>query len=383
MDEVPMTPLYASETEALRVVPPATAAKGLAVVVAAQDRAAGLDALAGVLRLPAADLAAHDGLAPALAGASPVVVVCAPALMDLAQMMADGLAPTAALERWTQTTAALIADLRPYRRRVTLLDRAALSAPGPEFCAALSARLGLAVTPPAESPDLAPDVIPEPSPVLFALAQMLLGSDPRAARLAAELDAMMLIDRGNGLRDTPAALAELAFAAISGAEQARGQVAEQIALLAAERDLMADQLAVIQAGIEADIGDQAALEAELAQTRDALAAQTARADDLVRDLLALGQSEEALQAELDLAHAAVASARRAETEAQARVDEARRELAALALASDSKIRAQAARITEETKARAEAEQREAEIRASTSWRITGPMRRLVRLVRRR
>ncbi|MDT8853512.1 hypothetical protein RNZ50_00390 [Paracoccaceae bacterium Fryx2] len=231
-------------------------------------------ALRGRLAAPdgsAVALAVMPDLAAALArpGDAPVIVLHQPAETALTGAMAQGTPPSEALAAWMAATAAQLGALRRNRRRITLVEAAALT--GGEAAggvlARLAARLGHAVAPAADAaaavptpPVLSLAPAPPADPVLAALARVCLADNADAQALASELEALVL-----GPAEGPPArtegLADAAFAAhLAPGRDAGGR-------LGAERELLLDQMRHMQQQMDQAQAETDALARLLLDTR--------------------------------------------------------------------------------------------------------------------
>ncbi|MBK5928436.1 hypothetical protein [Rhodobaculum claviforme] len=308
------------------------------------DGLAGLaEAFSPVLTLVPATLAqaARDD------AAAPVLCLSPAPEVAVARALARGATLEAALEGWRAEAEALLAGVRPLRRRLTLV-LIGDAPPAPEVLAGvLGPRLGRVPEPVTEDgaarapvPDGRP-ASDTPRALLVLIAAAGLAADPGARALLAEISATAVpLSQG---QDTPCAL--------------RG--------LVELRALMAD------GGVKADLNRQiAAMAEEIAQLDAALgaaradcnrgAAETARAR---AEVTAADQQAAQLTAALDTARSQLAQAQAerddaradADAEAAARAGQADR----LGALEADRARAQAARATAEQAAAAALAQAEA------------------------
>ena len=253
-----------------------------------------ISALSGRLADPdgrAVGLAVVPDLAAALAqpGNAPVVVLHRSAGLALSDAMAQGTGPSRVLASWMAAAASQLALLRRHRRRISLVDAAALSDGRlGDVLSRLAARLGLDVIAISVTPAAA---MTDSSPLVTAVARICLADNADAQALSSELDALLL-----GAAEDPAlhpdSLADAAFDALlmlqrdTGGPQAR-----------AERALLLDHLAHMQQQMEKVQAEADALDRLLHDSRN----QAAAAEQAVQTLLA--------EAEARLAEAARVEAR--------------------------------------------------------------------------
>jgi hypothetical protein len=268
-----------------------------------------------------------------------------------AQVVAEALAD------WLGRAEALLAAFARARRRVTLLPAAAVLAAPTGAAAALAARLGLADAGLGADPAPAAAVLPPDLPAhALLMAAAVLQTAPAARSLLDRLEAASL----------PVAGFTLA--------RARG-AAGLAAVLATQGQREAARLEALQA-------DLARAETARALTAEALAAQT---DMAVR----LAQAEASARAEAraaaaDLAQTAEALAREAAAVGEA-TETARRLQERLVQGAAERAWLEAELRTElqtEVARRVEVEGQRDALLASTSWRITAPLRWLVLALRR-
>ena len=346
----------------------------------------------------------------------------------MARAVAAGQAPAEALAAWTAETGALLAACRRMRRRITLLELGHAAAATPALAEALGARLGLTLSAPKDTPgDAPPGDAPEDDAadaLSLLLAEAALARDAQARRLADELDAMTLPLGGapEGDAELPGrGFAELAaqrdrlgqLAAETGAQGARiarleaeaaahrteaeataRRTAELEATAAEARALMQQaaaaseeaaalrrELAALQAEAPARSAAQAAAEtalraeiARLARNEAVLAAQLlrfgVRGDGLADDLETTRATAESAGADVARLEAELASEQEAHAATRAALE-----------AETDRMRAAEAERARLEAALAEARAELAHIRASRSWRITGPMRAVGRTLR--
>jgi hypothetical protein len=297
-------------------------------------------------------------------GEAPVVVLHCSAETALTGAMSQGAVPSTALASWRAVMSAQLAVLRRHRRRITLVDVAALSdhrAPG--MLDRLARRLGLDVVqttgPLARVPSMA-----DPSPVVTALALMCLADSPEIQGLLSELDALLLrpSDRST---DDPAVdtegLADAAFAAHVELLQDAGR-------MRAERALLLDHMAEAQAQLA---------EARCAARAGAGLDTWVRERDLLLDQLDhMQQQMEQVPADAETDLRLLEENRREPPARHTAVERARRDV----LLGDEILRLSRAecalqdQLAERDAELADTRRELAAVYASRSWRITGPMR---------
>lgn len=247
-----------------------------------------------------------------------VLVVLTGAVTELAGALAAGGDPAAVLERWQSQAQDWLRLLRRHRGRVAVLERGALQA-APGACArALGPRLPL--------PEIAAPAPTAQDMAYGILARALLGETPSAQRLEDELQAMTH-GASAASPDVPAAVTHLAAALRQAVAPAPDSELEQLLLediagLQAELERMTLDLQVQQSALEA-AETRLGLRLEAARAREAVVAMA-----LVQD----GGGPARLRAEL--------------AETQARL----------------------------AQVQSEAEARLSELHASTSWKVTAPLR---------
>jgi len=381
------------------------------------------------------------GLPAALAAdaGQPCVVVWAGLDAHLAEHLAipqgadagEAQVVAAALAAWQEWAEALLAAFARARRRVVLLPAAAvLAAPG-GVAAALAARLGLPATGLSAAPAAPAAVLPPDLPAHAALmAAAVLQTAPAARALQDRLEAASLpvagfslaraqgaaglaavlatqVRRDQALRDAglDAHRADLA-AGVAKAEAARALIAEA---LAAQTD-MTDRLVRTEVEARAEARTLAArlteLTRTLAETEVALAREAATARDAaetarrLQDRLVQGEAERAaleaqiaaleagrtgIEAERAALETQVAALENGRTGIEAELRARAAEIAALAEEARQRaalIGRQRSELQTETARRAEVEALRDALLASTSWRITAPLRRVVLMLRR-
>ncbi len=246
-----------------------------------------------------------DTLATLPDGSDPVLLFARAPAAAVAQALAGGAGPQAALTGWRDATEALLAACRPLRQRLMLVDPdAARAAPG-ALVAALAGRLGHPLDPPvAPGPDAG--ARPEDDgPLLELLAAACLAADPAARRLADEMSAMMLPladpeSSGPASPDPaspdPASPDPASPGPASPDPDARGAAALADRALTRLRALTAQgaDRALLQGQIDAMQADLARIEATEAQATAQAAAAFSEAADLRAQLTAL-QADRARQ----------------------------------------------------------------------------------------
>lgn len=294
-----------------------------------------------------------DDVAASVATDGPVAVILDPADVDIARRLADGVPLAQAVDDWARMIGDCIGALRSHRRQVTVMDRRALSTRPAEVLATVAARYGL--PPPSPSPyPSSPEAGPEPDPgsdratpdgdpILVLAAAAGLMASPQHAGLVQEIEAMLL-----GLPDAGPDPGQLAAAAVAQRARFLAAIDEAGAATAAARaetQLLTEQGRWMQTDME-----------QLTQELTAL--QTAQAADQARRARAT-----ALETELDAlqdSHASVL-ATMAELDRQVAADRVR------AVRAETRT---AGALAERDAARADADA----LRASTSWRVTAPLR---------
>lgn len=117
-----------------------------------------------------------------------VVVTFPPPLLWLASKMEQGVSPRRALADWQEATAALLEACRVVRRHIALVDRQVLLGRSEQIRTAVATRFRLQIkTAPGETGPLMFDA---KSPLHLTLAFALLRSDEETTLLLDELDAM-------------------------------------------------------------------------------------------------------------------------------------------------------------------------------------------------
>lgn len=285
---------------------------------------------------------------------APVLVMIDAPEQQLLGLLQDDDTAVAGLSRWVAQAEALLAVIRPARRRLTLLDRSVLAS-DPRACAEIvAARMGLAAD--AMPPEGPPADTPAPGPQAV-MAALLLNSDPHAQALADEIRAMMW---------RPTAAQPIGTDDIGRAFEALRDCREQDSAATAtcellQQDLLQMQDQLEQQAIESDLRRSAA---EAAEQRVQLQGATAAARESVLGAVLLDQGRQAdarradiagLRAEIEEISAARAAAEKA---AQATREEAAAQKTAL----------------EEVLSELES------VYASNSWKITGPIRAARRLL---
>ena len=193
---------------------------------------------------------------------------------------------TTGLQAWIEATAPTLEATRHLRRRLWLVDARAMADGRPQ-----------ALAPEPDGTPETPDLTPPPAPRFVALAEQVIRSNPRAARLAAEIAALR---RGPG--GLPLDL-DLAFADLIRPAQETTELAllrETLALVQTELDANAEALAAAQQ----DLAAQDALKAEVAR----LQAELVEKDRLTQEVSLLGDTLAMVRTELDANAEALAAA---------------------------------------------------------------------------
>ena len=210
-----------------------------------------------------------EALAPLPDEACHMVLFYRPAALALAEEIAEGTAPSAALEGWIAETDAMLAIADELGSAASLVD---VAAPGPGLD--LLARVLGAELPEGDAADTA---APAGDPVFLALAGAALAGSETARRLTARIAAIA----GPGATPEPEADPDAAFERyrelLAGASaphpvglgtEAADPLKAEVAALAAERDALLEQLA---------------------ETQDALVASYTEHRVLRRQVIALGR----------------------------------------------------------------------------------------------
>lgn len=193
------------------------------------------------------------------------VIVLHPGLKALVVgAMMEGNAPSAALAHAIEATAKMLACCRRLRRYLTVVDPHDVERGGDLF-ARLERRLGMSSNKrPAVSAAAASKMgDPAEAALLRILAGALMARSPEAVRLAAEIDAMTLSAGGNPERvnDAP----DNAFLCYT---TLKSRMSESVA----KADLLAEQFGLMEQEILRQVSEHAAVSADLAATRNRLAA---------------------------------------------------------------------------------------------------------------
>ena len=397
----------------------------LFLVLAGQDDAPAAARLNALLEqaAPALGVLRSASLAEALArdGNHRILV---PVLMPLDHMVRDlsaGKAPDESLATWCTGVGALLVQCRRARRRIVLVDAGQVSRDALDVLAALRATLGPdlgeARAEDAEMADALPDGMDTveqacaPAEAMAAIASGVLAQDSHAQELADELEAMMvgpvsprMPSRGAlgaaagvmlGLGEERDLLRE-SLAHLQGemAQHAAAH-AEALARLTDERDLLRESLTRMQAEITRQHAEDRQSMAHLTEERDllreSLTQMRAENERLAEDLT--DRTEQTLlQAQIDALGRQLEDVRSLQARREAALGaeilvlggraRARDALAAsLAEANDRAMqKAQEARqlAAELAEARAQVDA----LHASTSWKVTKPIRAVKQGLRR-
>lgn len=265
--------------------------------------------------------------APGNTPAAPRIVPVATPAEELAQLLINGQPPATALENWTKAARQRLFEYRGARRHIKLLALGPLLEGSPDSWKALSAQIGL--TAPAAFPQQPAAPRGSYDTLHRMVASYLLQTAPEAQALAAEIDAMIhgpLPASENPLR-TAAEVLDAARAQRADSESLTTEAAllrENLGLLVTENG----KLTTRQENLSRELAAMTELEARLSQTSNALVQaekNTAHSQKSLRDLEHLHQ-----------------------------------------------------RLTHDAKAISEALD---QVLASTSWKLTGPLRKIVSRLR--
>lgn len=255
-----------------------------------------------------------------------VVTVVTGAVTTLAQALADGQDPDESLARWQVEATDWLRLLRGNRGQVAVVERGALRA-APDLCAqALQARL------PLGQPEPAAEAAPtDPTAGFIVLAQAWVAGDSAAQALDDELQAMTHgaaaagADRRAGLQDLAAALraAQTAIPETEVATESETEtetetehlLLEDIAGLQAELERMTLELRVQEQATRA-VDARAQTRLEAARHREGLIGAALVQDGATQTQLRTTQAQ--LTAELEQLRAELA---RTQAEAQAQLSE--------------------------------------------------------------
>lgn len=289
---------------------------------------------------PTAELNLYDKLDDALASSleRPVLVPVLSPTTAVATLLKGGDSPVTALKNWLDQTRPFIERCRKVRRHILLLDTDGLNRHPEPIISALATRLNLHLdTPqPAQEAEQAPAI-------LELLARTVIQQHPTGRDLAAEMEAMIL--SGDDSEHIPENRLEQIFLDYQASLEATtkfDQLKSDRAKL--ERDLSAAQTDLSRLHEERDL-----LRQSLAELQEELVSQIRDQDSDRKqqaDLLLHKASHEAAEHQL----------------ARMREDGQRRE--AVLSAEILGAQAREASLQQELDA----------VYASTSWRITGPMR---------
>lgn len=350
--------------------------------------------------LPAA---AEDNASKAL-----IVMPVAPARTALRESLLAGSPPADAAGEYVAKTQALLSAAYKLRRNLVIVDAAMLERADHGLLMALTQRFGLASAEPA--PRAAPDAdgMCEPTDMLDVLAQSALAANSEAASLADEIEAMHtgpVGPRDLSLQDLQSAFADWQAQRSFDAQEDTAATAR----VTSERDQLRGQTERLLR--EADLHETtiAAMRQELAATEDLIAernllrTQTARlldeAAEAWRNAITLNTSEKASQAQAALLRentgllADHLDEQFAGHQARIRIsDQQQRAWAAERQSLLDRVFNMEAKANAEAQANASAREAVAQLEdmnaqltarldqmhASTSWRVTQPIRALRR-----
>ena len=365
-------------------------AKALPLLIASGDPAV-LNAIRALVANaePPVEVTPSDALDAALAqdAQTPVIVPVRLPLDHLHKALQAGDAPGTALDSWCKDAEALLKACRKARRRVVMIDAGMLTARPAAAAKALGARLGLRIKAVAEGQAARKS---ELSPIHSAIAASLLATDVRATELADELEAMIAGPVGprTPSRDEVSTAAQ---EAASLAEE-RDLLRETLQQMLSETERLRGEKAELEKKLDVTDAARADLEARLEKERnDAEAASQKAAQDTAslteeRDLLRenlqhmLSETERLIAAKSDesekhLLKAQLDAVNRQIEEAR----EARRMRESLLGTEILKLVGQLRNAQAREK---EARDEIARIHASTSWKVTVPMRAMKKGLRR-
>jgi hypothetical protein len=277
---------------------------------------------------------------PPGAGHAPVVLVRPAPFAALAHRLAGAGDSLDTVAAWAQDTQALLDAARPLRRRLVLVDRAALVAGDPVLHDALTNRLGVSLLP---AGDLPQDPADPSLAQRMIMAHALIYSDERLLALARGVEALT---QPSGQPDN--ALAEAIRTALADLQPAADPSGDLHAIVA-ERDLLRAALAEVLGDVDSHMAQIAAAQAEQTRLRAALVGQ----DVLLADLASV--QRRFADAEKDRLH---------------REDRTGQVVLDMALQIDALSDALAERTAECHALRAEIDR----IVQSKSWRVTAPLR---------
>lgn len=330
----------------------------------------------------------------------------APALMiydDLADVLARRMAPVRedpdhiapvqtlpeAVTRWTTDGQALLAAFRKARRHITLLPARALITHPAQSRAALAQRYDLPL------PNEGSEAVTEPvlpfagqSPHVVLMANAVLMSAPEAAAARDRLEAVSLPVDGYSAAASagPEVMSDL-LAQVMTFQLGEREAVERAHRLEVRRLEAQTEEITHQLRVQADTADMRLLEREAASVRmveqaaQHEAATTILQDELVRCKAQLAGHDEELSV-LRAAHQQLESTRAA---LHGKVQTQERDIAAMAreiATRDERIRGMAAGMMRHEEEALTLRNEVAALRRSTSWKITGPLRRVIRLTRR-
>jgi len=162
----------------------------------------------------------------------------------LSEGMKQGRTPDDILSDWVQTTKALLAVIRRYRRRMTLIETTHASLHPTDFIQRLSQRLGLSLTCAAQAETRR---LEDGDAMHLLIAQAAVQGNPHARQLASELQATALpIGSEDCLRPTAAS----AWAAFQECLERVEAKSEEQSDLKEENELLLLQLHQVQEELE-------------------------------------------------------------------------------------------------------------------------------------